>query len=212
MTRKTVLILGPGDDRGPAAARAFAAVADRLRLPWAAESRPLTADDPPAPDVLAASRVVLVSEPDQAPLFRERFPALTDAVEGWHVPAGQDAAAVIDREVSDLVARLLGGGRKRAPGPLPPPEPPRPKPEPPKKVHTVKVSRETAGRRGKGVTVVSELPLNEDGLLALAAELKQKCGTGGTAKDGRIEIQGDHRDRIVTELERLGYKVKRSGG
>jgi translation initiation factor 1 len=77
---------------------------------------------------------------------------------------------------------------------------------------TVKVSRETAGRRGKGVTVVSDLPLSTDQLKELATKLKNACGSGGTAKDGRIEIQGDHRDRLVIELEKLGYKVKRAGG
>ena len=57
-----------------------------------------------------------------------------------------------------------------------------------------------------------ELPLDDDGVRELAALLKQRCGTGGTVKDGRIEIQGDQRERIVAELEKLGYKVKRVGG
>jgi predicted translation initiation factor SUI1 len=74
------------------------------------------------------------------------------------------------------------------------------------------VGRETKGRRGKGVTTVSDLPLDEKGLIELATKLKARLGTGGTTKDGRIEIQGDQRDRIVTELERLGYRVKRAGG
>jgi translation initiation factor 1 len=77
---------------------------------------------------------------------------------------------------------------------------------------TVRVGRETKGRRGKGVTTVSDLPLDESGLAELAAKLKQQLGTGGTIKDGRIEIQGDHRDRIVAEFERMGYRVKRAGG
>ncbi len=77
---------------------------------------------------------------------------------------------------------------------------------------TVKVGRETAGRRGKGVTTVFDLPLDADGVRELAALLKQRSGTGGTAKGGRIEIQGDQRERIVAELEKLGYKVKRVGG
>jgi predicted translation initiation factor SUI1 len=76
----------------------------------------------------------------------------------------------------------------------------------------VKVGRETAGRKGKGVTTIWDLPLDEAGMKELATLLKQKCGTGGTVKDGRIEIQGDHRDRITAELEKLGYQVKRSGG
>ena len=76
----------------------------------------------------------------------------------------------------------------------------------------VRVGRETKGRGGKGVTIISDLPLDENGLMELAAKLKQRLGTGGTVKDGRIEIQGDHRDRIVAELEGMDYKVKRVGG
>jgi translation initiation factor 1 len=62
------------------------------------------------------------------------------------------------------------------------------------------------------VTVISELQLSESALKELATALKGRCGSGGTAKDGRIEIQGDHRDTIAEELTRRGYKVKRSGG
>jgi translation initiation factor 1 len=62
------------------------------------------------------------------------------------------------------------------------------------------------------VTTVFDLPLDEDGVQELAALLKQRCGTGGAIKDGRIKIRGDQRERIVAELERLGYKVKRAGG
>src|SRR5207302_6736693 len=76
----------------------------------------------------------------------------------------------------------------------------------------VRLGRETKGRRGKGVTTVSDLPLNEAGLLDLAATLKQRCGTGGTVKNGRIEIQGDQRDRLAAVLESMGYRVKRVGG
>ena len=76
----------------------------------------------------------------------------------------------------------------------------------------VRVGRETQGRNGKAVTVVSGLPLLPDELRALAKELKQRCGTGGTVKDGVLEIQGDHRDLIVEELARRGYDAKRSGG
>jgi len=76
----------------------------------------------------------------------------------------------------------------------------------------VRVGRETAGRGGKGVTVVSGLPLVPDELKKLAKQLKASCGTGGTVKDGVIEIQGDHRDRIVAELGKRGFDAKRSGG
>ncbi len=76
----------------------------------------------------------------------------------------------------------------------------------------VRVGRETKGRKGKGVTVITGLPLHDDGLRQLARELKQRCGTGGTAKNGVIEIQGDHRDVLVDELAKRGYEPKRSGG
>jgi predicted translation initiation factor SUI1 len=62
------------------------------------------------------------------------------------------------------------------------------------------------------VTIISDLPLNETGLTELATKLKTRLGTGGTVKDGRIEIQGDHRERIIEELEAMGYRVKRAGG
>jgi translation initiation factor 1 len=85
-------------------------------------------------------------------------------------------------------------------------------PTAPSKSIVVRVGRATKGRRGKGVTIISDLPLNEGDLAELATKLKQRLGTGGTVKDGQIEIQGDHRDRIVTELEGMGYRVKRVGG
>ena len=76
----------------------------------------------------------------------------------------------------------------------------------------VRVGRETKGRKGKGVTVVTGVLLAGKDLTKLAKELKKKCGTGGTVKDGVIEIQGDHRDLLVAELTKRGYQVKRSGG
>ena len=76
----------------------------------------------------------------------------------------------------------------------------------------VRVSRQTQGRAGKGVTVITGLPLGPDALAALAAELKRLCGSGGTVRDGAIEIQGEHRDRLVAELSRRGFAALRSGG
>jgi translation initiation factor 1 len=76
----------------------------------------------------------------------------------------------------------------------------------------VRVSRETKGRGGKGVSVITGLPLTPDQLSQLATQLKKRCGTGGTVKDDVIEIQGDHRDTLVAELIKLGFKAKRAGG
>ena len=76
----------------------------------------------------------------------------------------------------------------------------------------VRVARATQGRGGKVVSVISGLPLDDAGLAALAAELKKRCGAGGTLRDGVIEIQGEHRDTLVAELIRRGYAAKRAGG
>ena len=76
----------------------------------------------------------------------------------------------------------------------------------------VRLMRETKGRKGKGVTLITGVPLDQEGLKKLAKSLKQKCGSGGTLKDGVIEIQGDHRDVLEKELGKLGYNVKRAGG
>jgi translation initiation factor 1 len=76
----------------------------------------------------------------------------------------------------------------------------------------VRVGRETKGRAGKGVTTVTGLPLTLSDIEALAAQLKKRCGSGGTVRDGVIEIQGDHRDSIVATLTKLGWAAKKSGG
>ena len=79
----------------------------------------------------------------------------------------------------------------------------------PGKSTVVRVDRETKGRRGKGVTVISDVPMDEAGPNELASKLNTRLGTGGTVKDGRIEIQRDHRDRMLLNL-RDGYGVKRA--
>ena len=76
----------------------------------------------------------------------------------------------------------------------------------------VRVGRQTRGRKGSGVTVITGLPLNAAELSELAADLKRRCGSGGTVRDGTIEIQGDHRDRLVAELSARGWPAKRAGG
>jgi translation initiation factor 1 len=76
----------------------------------------------------------------------------------------------------------------------------------------VKVRREVAGRRGKAVTTVLGVPVDDAGLKVLAGKLKKRCGVGGSVKDGVIEIQGDHRDVVVQVLEAEGYKPVLAGG
>ena len=76
----------------------------------------------------------------------------------------------------------------------------------------VRVSRETKGRGGKAVTLVTGITLADKDLDALGKQLKAACGSGGTVKDGVIEVQGDHIDRVVALLVAQGYKAKKSGG
>jgi translation initiation factor 1 len=97
---------------------------------------------------------------------------------------------------------------RRAPRPAAPPAHTAAASGPPR----VRVGREVAGRGGKGVTVITGLPGDAAQLAGLATRLKKLCGAGGALKNGVIELQGDHRDRLVAELRRLGFDAKRSGG
>jgi predicted translation initiation factor SUI1 len=185
--------------------------------------RPLPAT---AEDLDRADRIVALKQAEHLPLLQERFPAWAEEVEYWQVDDVPEALAAIEREVMGLTARLIGGGERRevatheAGAPEVCPRCRRlagtctckAKKEIAKSAAVVRLGRETKGRRGKGVTTVSNLPLDQGGLLELAARLKQRCGTGGTVRDGRIEIQGDQRDRLAAELEGMGYRVKRTGG
>jgi predicted translation initiation factor SUI1 len=189
---KTILFTAANSTQAQEAAKAFSSASSRLGLSWGVTAHEYTRDFNPG--LLKGFAVVVpIDLPDFA------------VVEGSTRLERITAAPNIEQAINGLIARLLGGS-EIAPSQKPP------TPPPPKKVHTAKVSRETAGRKGKGVTVISDLPLSEEQLKELATLLKNKCGTGGTAKDGRIEIQGDQRDRICQELEKLGYKVKRAGG
>ncbi len=76
----------------------------------------------------------------------------------------------------------------------------------------VKIKRETKGRKGSGVTLLTDICLNKPELKQLAKELKKKCGTGGSIKDGVIELQGDVRELVMTILHKKGFKVKICGG
>lgn len=91
-------------------------------------------------------------------------------------------------------------------------KPQKPAATPPRGDGIVRLRRETKGRKGKGVTLVDGVPLAEPELKALGKQLKQRCGSGGSVKNGIIEVQGDHRAAIKEYLEAQGYKVKLAGG
>ena len=196
--KKTVVILDVEPaERAKQTAGLFTGVAGKMGLPWVAVAHELNSVS--LAELETANRIVCVAPSEVRPILESHFSNITERIEYW------PASGALDEQVNTFVATLLGGGFREVVSPPPPVAKP-------KKLGTAKVGRETAGRRGKGVTLIWELGLNETELQELAAKLKAKCGTGGTAKDGRIEIQGDHRDRIVSELEAIGYKVKRAGG
>jgi protein-tyrosine phosphatase len=193
----------------PSAVQALEALAIRAAEDMARFPVQVTADD-----LGQADRIIALKQAEHLPLLEERFPTWAEKVEFWEVDDTPEVLDLIEREVMDLAARLIGGGKRReAQGIVTETV------APPVKKNVVKTSatavrlgRETKGRRGKGVTTVSDVPLDEAGLLELAATLKQRCGTGGTVRDGIIEIQGDQRDRLTAVLESMGYRVKRVGG
>ncbi|PSB02068.1 translation initiation factor [Merismopedia glauca] len=88
----------------------------------------------------------------------------------------------------------------------------RPSEELPANQHKLKVEASRKGRKGKTVTVVSGFQVSPETLQTLLKQLKAQCGAGGTIKDNEIEIQGDHKQKLVEILTNLGYKVKSSGG
>jgi len=82
----------------------------------------------------------------------------------------------------------------------------------PPQQQTAYLHRESGGRGGKVVSIVKNLVLSDEDMRSLAKKLKQECGTGGTVKDGVIEIQGEHRRRMAEVLQRMGYKTRIAGG
>ncbi len=83
---------------------------------------------------------------------------------------------------------------------------------PPPEKQTARLARSRKGRAGKAVVTIEGLELDDAGLRDLARTVRQRCGTGGTVKDGVIEVQGDIRDRVAQTLQELGYRVKLVGG
>ena len=192
---KTVIFLRQApSDLADVAASQFQTVIAKMGMGWKTVIL-----DCATPDELRGARFVVAFQP---------IPGGPDHVEIW-----PNDPKKLDAEVNDLVARLFTGKAREA-KPDRVPALVHVAPSKPAKAHTLRIGRETKGRRGKGVTIISDLPANlsEADREELATTVKSRCGTGGTYKDSVIEIQGDQRDRLTTELEKMGYKVKRVGG
>ena len=193
-SKTVIFIRHTSGDLADVAAKQFQAVIAKMGMGW----KTVTLDDTTS-DELRGGRFVVAFQP---------IPGGPEHVEIW-----PNDPKRIDAEVNDLVARLFTGhAREVKPDRVPVSVPIAP--SKPAKSHTLRIGRETKGRRGKGVTIISDLPntMSEADREELTTTLKSRCGTGGTYKESVIEIQGDQRDRLTTELGKMGYKVKRVGG
>lgn len=162
----------------------------------------------------SSDAVILLQGSDDGNILKSHAPNWSGKFETWHLTAGDDVKSLIEKSIGTLLIKLILQGGKRTPF----------TPAAPSKAVTsdsnnasggktnVRVMRESKGRKGKTVTVISGLGMDDGQLLDLAASLKQLCGTGGTVKDGKIEIQGDQCDRVLAALLDKGFKAKRAGG
>lgn len=165
-----------------------------------------------------ADKVVILAPKDKATIWCEAVSLLGAKAEVWALDPCVPIQQILSSEVNRWIAKLFTGAPLKGTSeqaiivhPIMPSPAKETKASLPK-AKKISVGRETKGRAGKGVTTLFDIPLNAEQIKELATTLKQKCGTGGTIKDGCIEIQGDQRERIVLELEKLGFQVKRVGG
>jgi translation initiation factor 1 len=182
-------------------------------------------------DLKTADLVILLdnSSSNASSELKSKFPGWTGKTESWDLSSG-NVQNIIGQYVGKILVRLILQGGKRQSSSTQ-------SVSSNQNLHTsgggtvggskdannadsknsgskdsIRVSRESKGRGGKTVTIVSGLTLDDAKLQELSKRLKQVCGTGGTVKDGKIEIQGDQCDRVLAELQNRGYKAKRSGG
>ncbi len=159
----------------------------------------------------ACDAVILLGRKSGLAAFKSAFPDWKGSVDLWELPTEADSCLkAIETHVANLVVRLIMLGGKRTPIQTQP-APAASSSKTAKSAARVRVGLESKAG-GKKVCIITGLPLDEDALKTLAARLKRVCGTGGTVKDGTIEIQGDKRDQLILELQKEGYQAKRSGG
>lgn len=165
-----------------------------------------------------ADKLIILAPKDQYAIYCREAAPFGSKAEVWDLESGVSLPQILPNLVNQWIANLLSGETQKTISPeklmaqpLKPSVGNESKPSLPT-VKKISLGREIKGRAGKGVTTLFDIPLNTEQIKELATTLKQKCGTGGTVKDGCIEIQGDQRERIIKELEKLGFQVKRVGG
>lgn len=165
-------------------------------------------------DLQKANLVVLLQSgsDNSADVSTNAFTTHKGEKEIWTIADSQNSVDLLLQNVKSLLVRLILKGGKRAPVALPPTPANTPEKNRTGSQKSVRVRLESKGRAGKKVTVVFGLEMDDKDLDILATALKQTCGTGGTVKDGTIEIQGDQCERVLAELKRRGMQAKRSGG
>lgn len=168
-------------------------------------------------DAHDADLIVVLQRPGSKTSLSAIFPGWSGKAECWDLRSTSDDADLLRQNIANLMVKLILQGGKRQPT-LETTISARPGPaisgadKQSAKSDAVRVQRESKGRGGKTVTLITGLGLEDAQLQDLAKRLKQLCGTGGTIKDGNIEIQGDQCDRILAELVKKGFKAKRAGG
>lgn len=211
------------------AAAAFNQAANKANMDWSAEVRRVAEPgEVKNSDLKSGDLLIGFDKGSQQSLLKLVDAQLPARAEFWNVPSGGDAAGrYIEVEIQKLCVKLiLKGGMKSPAAPTATcgvcrrsvsycvckSAPAGTQPQPQSAAAAVRVYLDRKGRGGKDVTVISGIPLSDTALEDLGRKLKSQCGCGGTVKDGCIELQGDRRDFLMTKLQELGYKPKKSGG
>jgi translation initiation factor 1 len=235
---KSLLFLSKNENDFEQARNRFNTEAQKMEVFWIAKGTSINAD--PATilaDLQGADLTILLKYASDTPMALSKPNKETET---WIIPAPSDLESILEQNIKTLLIRLILKGGKRQPvnttgpsgvssrgpsggqsggpagrtsaGQAGHASAPRTGSPNANTQSAARVYLDSKGRGGKKVSVVSGLVMDETALSDLTTKLKKVCGTGGTLKDGCIEIQGDHRDQIMSELQRLGYKPKRSGG
>lgn len=206
VAQKMLLFVSASAEARQNAATIFQTEATKADLAWNGNS----ADLSDTKSIASAQMIIVLTDASG----KEQIQTTQAPAETWKLPDLDGASDQLQKNVSQLIVRLIFQGGRRTPAQtteqvksITPSESAKLAAQ-----AMVRVGLESKSRGGKKVSVITGLPLSDTEFDALTTKLKRTCGTGGTHKDGQIEIQGDHRDKLMAELQKLGYKPKRTGG